>query len=174
MNLPMPPREALLADLRDWVAAIVTPDPRLGGHAPCPFAHLGDRVSIVEVADGAIPPPEAAFDVVIYVLTASLDEAALADRCTALNARHPELVFLPDPRDRSTTIGGVPTGNGKHNLILCQPKAKLHAARRRLAQTDYYRYWDADYLREILGEDYAEIAGQASAVRDAPPRSPRS
>lgn len=59
--------ETIRADLLRWIAAIAQPDDRLGGHAICPFAHLARNTFILDV-DEAIVPPDAPFDVVIYVL----------------------------------------------------------------------------------------------------------
>ena len=74
--------------------------------------------------------------------------------CSELNEKYLDLIFLPDHKNRDTYINGVKTNNGNHNIILCQPKKKLKDARAALKKTDYYTYWDKEYLKEILGEDY--------------------
>ena len=67
MNSSLSHREALHADLHAWIAAIATPDARLAGHAPCPFANLAKNVAIVEIdlETGEIVPPDRPFDVIV-------------------------------------------------------------------------------------------------------------
>jgi len=40
---------------------------------------------------------------------------------------------------------------------LCQPREELTEARKKLAKTDYYSYWDKYYLREVLEDDYKTV-----------------
>ena len=75
----------------------------------------------------------------------------LSEHCERLAELYPDMIFLPDST-RETFINGVQTNNGKYNLILCQSKKKLLDARRQLAKTDYYTFWDPEYLREIVGD----------------------
>ena len=161
MNSSLSHREALHADLHAWIAAIATPDARRAGKAPGRCARLAKKVAIGEREReaGEIGPADRPFDVIVYVLPAELGRGVLLAHCDTLNVRYPALLFLGDPRDRHTNINGVTTNNGKHNLILCQPKAKLRAARQVLAKTDYYQYWESEYLREILGSDFGEVVG---------------
>ena len=49
------------------------------------------------------------------------------------------------------------TNNGKYNLVLCQPRKDLTEARKKLAKTEYYDYWDKNYLEEVLEEDYNNV-----------------
>ena len=77
--------------------------------------------------------------------------------CDFLNVSFPKFVFLPDHRDKNTNIQGVSTNNGQFNLILCQTRKKLIKARKQLNKTNYYSYWDIDYLKEILGSDYGNL-----------------
>jgi len=66
------------------------------------------------------------------------------------NKQFPDLVFLPDHKDRYTEINGVQTNNGKHNIILCQWRDNLEQARAKLKNTKYYTFWTEYYLQEIL------------------------
>ena len=65
--------------------------------------------------------------------------------------------FIADHRKSNTKINGIPTSNGKYNLVLCQPREELTEARKKLAKTNYYDYWDKNYLEEVLEEDYGII-----------------
>ena len=41
--------------------------------------------------------------------------------------------------------------------MLCQPRKELTEARKKLSKTDYYKYWDKSYLKEVLEEDYSTV-----------------
>ena len=70
--------------------------------------------------------------------------------CHALQQKHSTHIFLPDHPDRPTYIKGVKTGNGHVPLIIAQTKTELLSARERLSKTEYYSYWDKEYLQEIF------------------------
>ena len=65
---------------------------------------------------------------------------------------HPE--SNPGPQDSyylfSDFIKEVKTGNGYVPLIIAQTKKELLSARERLSKTEYYSYWDKEYLQEIF------------------------
>ena len=67
-----------------------------------------------------------------------------------LSWQYPDIIFLPDHKDRKTFINGVQTNNGKHNLLLCQLRSRLKIARDKLKKSNYYSFWTEDYLKEIL------------------------
>lgn len=144
-------------DLKEWISAIAVPQEDLGGMAICPFASLAARFSMIRVEGEIVPPTDLDFDVVIYLLPETVSLESMVELCDNLNKTYDSLVFLPDHKDRNTHINGVQTNNGKHNIILCQPKDKLRSARKALMKTKYYTYWSEDYLREIFGEDYGNL-----------------
>lgn len=135
--------------ISDWINRITTPRVELGEFSVCPYAK-GAEYELIETDGGDINPPPWDFELIIYKLPVhyTVDEVfAIADE---YNKMYPELVFLPDPKDRDTYINGVQTNNGQHNLILCQWRDNLNKAREKLTGTSYYTYWSEDYLREIL------------------------
>ena len=144
-------------DLKEWISAIAVPQDNLGGMAICPFASLAGRFTMDRVEGELIPPTNLDFDVHIYLLPDSMSCQSMIEMCDNLNADYGSLIFLPDHKDRNTFINGVQTNNGRHNIILCQPKEKLRLARKALMKTKYYTYWSEDYLREIFGEDYGNL-----------------
>ena len=73
----------------------------------------------------------------------------MTEIATEYNKIFPEIIFLPDHKDRETYINGVATNNGKYNLILCQWRDNLNKARSKLEHTKYYSFWDQTYLEEI-------------------------
>ena len=144
------------SDLTQWIDALGVPQEKLGGHSVCPFAKLASRFTMVRVEGEIIPPEDRNFDIIIYLLP-DISFESMNELCADLNTRYSDLIFLPDHKDRNTFINGVQTNNGKHNILLCQPKQKLKDARAALRKTNYYTYWSKDYLREILGEDYGDL-----------------
>jgi multidrug efflux pump subunit AcrB len=146
-----------ISDLNQWIEALGVPQEKLGGHSVCPFAKLASRFTMIRVNGEIIPPEDRNFDIIIYLLPAEISFESMNDLCVDLNAKYTDLIFLPDHKDRHTTINGVQTNNGKHNILLCQPKQKLKDARAALRKTNYYTYWEDSYLREILGEDYGNL-----------------
>ena len=80
--------------------------------------------------------------------------------CDKLHSLHNNYYFLPDHPDKKTYIQGIETGNGHYPLILVQTKSELDAARSKLSKTDYYSYWDQDYLEEILAYGDMDRVGQ--------------
>jgi hypothetical protein len=84
------------------------------------------------------------------VLPLHYSETEVVDIANEYNKIYPDMVFLPDPKDRYTEINGVQTNNGNYNLILCQWRDKLDNARSKLQKTSYYTYWAEEYLKEIL------------------------
>jgi len=134
--------------IKEWVETLSTPKEQLGNFPICPFSSNASYT--VEYTDGSdIDPPPWDFELIIYVLP-DYDEDTVIKIAQEYNKMFPNLVFLPDPKDRKTYINGVLTSNGNRNLILCQYREKLNAARQKLARTDYYKFWDEEYLMEIL------------------------
>jgi hypothetical protein len=46
-------------------------------------------------------------------------------------------------------VKGLETGNGHLPVIIVQTKKELRTARGLLEKTNYYDYWDEEYLEEI-------------------------
>jgi hypothetical protein len=88
--------------------------------------------------------------VIIYVIEES-DLEKINELVEFYNKKFPSWLFFEDCASYDTFIGGIQTNNGKHNLILAQPKDKLMYFRDILKKTDYYSYWSKDYYEEIVG-----------------------
>lgn len=134
--------------ITDWIERLAMPREELGGMSVCPFAKNSDY-NITKTDGSDINPPPWDFELIIYQLpdTYSIDE--LAALATEYNSIFPDMIFLPDHKDRQTFINGVATNNGKYNLILCQWRNNLNKARSKLEHTKYYSFWDQTYLKEI-------------------------
>jgi hypothetical protein len=134
--------------ITDWIERLAKPREELGGMSVCPFAKNSDY-SIVETDGSDINPPPWDFELIIYKLPDEYSIDELAELATEYNNIFPDMIFLPDHRDRETFINGVATNNGKYNLILCQWRDNLNKARSKLEHTKYYSFWDQTYLEEI-------------------------
>ena len=97
--------------------------------------------------------PNQDYDVTIYVVEDNISAQFLYDAVDDYNRNYPDYKFIADHRKKKTYIQGIQTSNGKYNLVLCQPREELTEARKKLAKTNYYDYWDKNYLEEVLEED---------------------
>ena len=144
------------SDLIDWISKISEENPDIGGFAICPFTKH-NTYKIVECSINDIKPLDEEFGVVIFVVEDDLDLAFARKKIEELNQTYSEYMFFDDFRDELSYINGIKTNNGKYNLILYQNHDFLTKIRQKLAKTNYYDYWDDEYLQEILGKQYKMI-----------------
>lgn len=140
-------------DLKDWINDITSSNPDLSGFSICPFAK-NNTYKIVKTSIHNIKPLSEEFGVVIFVVEDNLDLEFARQKIRELNHDYPEYKFFDDFRDEPSFIKGIPTNNGKYNLVLYQNTEFLLKMRMILAKTTYYDHWDNDYLKEILENDY--------------------
>ena len=134
-----------------WIGQISKVRPELGNFSICPYAS-GANFSIQEQKLSRIVP-NSDFDVVIYIVEDNITANFLYDAVDDYNSNYPDYKFIADHGKTKTYIQGIQTSNGKYNLVLCQSRKELTEARKKLAKTDYYSYWDKDYLEEVLEDD---------------------
>lgn len=134
--------------IKDWIHRISQPRDTLGGLSVCPYAK-GSEYEVLETDGSNIAPPPWNFELIIYKLPDTYSQDEVISIAAEYNRLYPDMIFLPDPRDRYTEINGVQTNNGEHNLILCQWRDNLEKARTNLNKTLYYSYWSTEYLNEI-------------------------
>jgi hypothetical protein len=132
-----------------WINRISKLREELGGMSVCPFAK-GAEYEIVNTDGSDINPPPWNFELIIYKLPDHYTVFELTKIAKEYNNIYPEMVFLPDHKDKDTYINNVQTNNGEHNIILCQWRDNLTKARDKLKNTVYYQFWSEDYLQEIL------------------------
>ena len=132
----------------EWLKEVRKPRKELGGKSICPFAVVPEIV----VVDGL---DESCFEnlsdkITIYVertINSTFKELdAVAQK---LNKLFPTHIFLPDHPHKKNYIQGIETGNGHLPLIIAQTRKELTEARMLLEKSNYYSYWDKDYLSEI-------------------------
>ena len=138
-----------------WIGQLSKIRPELGNFAVCPYASTANFIILEEKLRKVTP--RVGFDVVIYVVEDDHDEDFLYAMVDDYNRTYSKYKFIADHRKSNTKINGIPTSNGKYNLVLCQPREELTEARKKLAKTDYYRYWDKNYLEDVLEEDYKVV-----------------
>jgi hypothetical protein len=138
--------------VENWVSRISKKHAALGGHRICPFAKMPNIVSVeklcleefIEIND----------QLTIYMeneIRTSYEN--LEELCRTLKNLNPNFVFLPDHPHNPSHINGQETGNGVFPCVIVQTKKELDSARSTLDKTDYYTYWDKDYLAEIRSFD---------------------
>ena len=138
-----------------WIQKLSKIRPELGNFSICPYAS-GANFSIQEQKLCQIVP-NSNFDVIIYIVEDNIDANFLYDAVDDYNHNYPDYKFIADHGKTKTYIQGIQTSNGKYNLVLCQPREELTEARKKLAKTNYYDYWDKNYLKEVLEDDYRHI-----------------
>lgn len=143
---------SIQSDIEEWIGKISLLRPDIGGFAICPIAKrakykiLETKVEELEVEDG--------YDVIIFAVESHLTPETVQKWCEIYNDKYSEWKFFKDCASYDTFIQGIQTNNGKYNLILAQPKEKLRKYREILVKTNYYDYWNNEYLQEILEDDY--------------------
>lgn len=132
-----------------WIERVTQKNPALGGHKICPFAFK--TPSIIEVSklheDNFV---DLSFDLTIFMETdinSSYEE--IENLCVVLKNKWTEHIFLPDHPFKKNYINGEETSNGYLPCIIAQSRQELTNARKILSKTDYYSYWDKDYLDDI-------------------------
>ncbi len=142
----------VIKELEQWIDDVSKKNPLIGGFSICPFASKF-TYKIVFSPINDIEPLKDEFGVVIFVVEDDLDPEFVRIRCKELSETYSKYSFFDDCRDEPSFINGIQTNNGKYNLVLYQNRQLLRKMRENLAKTDYYSYWDSNYLRHILGED---------------------
>ena len=144
--------------LLKWIKRLVMPYDELGGNRVCPYAHLAKMRAVNVQIRNLKELPDIKCDVLILICSDKhlshhepLTHENLKEHCRRLAEQYPDMIFLPDS-EKETYINGVQTNNGKYKLILCQDKKKLLDARKQLAKSDYYTFWEPEYYEEIVGD----------------------
>ena len=138
-----------------WIQEISKIRSELGNFAICPYAS-GANFCIQEQKLSQIVP-NSDFDVIINIVEDDIDANSLYNAVDDYNRNYSDFKFIADHGKTETYIQGIQTNNGKYNLVLCQPRNELTEAREKLAKTNYYDYWDKNYLEEVLEDDYRII-----------------
>lgn len=134
--------------ITDWIKKVQTPQKELKGQRICPFANNKNIILMLDIfsIENIIPNK----NLTIYVETSKTSSYNKLEKlCRDLADVYQEYVFLPDHPQHKTTINNIQTNNNYYPCIIVQTKEELHNAREILKKTDYYSYWDQEYLKEI-------------------------
>lgn len=146
------------AHIREWIRKVSILRPELGGFAVCPYASTA-KYKIVECQIDDIEPIEG-YDVVIFIVEDYNTVEDVLEWVESYNKIWEDWVFFEDCAEKISFVGEIQSNNGLYNLIIAQPKEKLKKFREILGNTKYFDYWDDDYMREILGDDYDLVKKQ--------------
>ena len=138
-----------------WIQEISKIKPELGNFSICPYASGANFCVQEQKLSKIMPNPD--FDVIINIVEDDIDANSLYESVDDYNRNYPDYKFIADHGKTKTYIQGIQTNNGKYYLVLCQPRKDLTEARKKLAKTNYYEYWDKNYLEEVLEDDYRII-----------------
>jgi len=132
----------------EWLKHVRQPRKELGGKSICPFAVVPRIVEVDSLDESCFE--DLSDNITIYV-ERTVDSTFEELDCVAkkLNELYPTHIFLPDHPHKKNYIQGIETGNGHLPLIIAQTRKELTEARDKIAKTDYYDYWDKEYLTEI-------------------------
>lgn len=135
----------------NWIDEISKKRDELGGHAVCPYAK-NSKYKIIKCKSNEISPIEG-YDVIVFVIEDQFSLEEVNQWVEFYNQKYKNWLFFEDCKNYDTFIQKIQTNNQKYNLIIGQPREKLRNFREKLAKTDYYSYWEEEYLKEILEDD---------------------
>jgi S-adenosylmethionine/arginine decarboxylase-like enzyme len=135
-----------------WVTRITEKHQDLGGNRICPFAKMPKVVTVEKLClEEFLGISD---QITVYMengIRSSYED--LEELCRTLKSLNPNFVFLPDHPHKRNYINGHETGNGVFPCVIVQTKQELNTARSALEKTNYYQYWDNEYLAEIRSFD---------------------
>lgn len=138
--------------IHSWILNVSEFRPELNSLSICPFAKQSKfKIIHCNISDIDILND---YDVIIFVVEDHLNLEDIEKWVSFYNNKHLNWKFFEDCKEKDSYINNVKTNNGKYNLVLAQPKEKLKKYRKILTKTNYYTYWNKDYLKEILDDDY--------------------
>ena len=147
-----PMRDKKSRYIRRWIRDLSKIRPELGNFSLCPFASNSNFLIVEQKLDKIVPSPD--YDVVINIVEDYHDSDYLYNAVDEYNLKYEDYKFIADHGKTNTFINKIQSNNGKYNLVLVQPRKDLTEARIKLAKTSYYDYWDENYLKEVLEDDY--------------------
>lgn len=138
-----------------WANELAKEREELGGFSVCPYASKSNTKIVQCPIDEIVPEP--GYDVIIFIVDDFWRLDVVKKWVEVYNEKFPYYTFFEDCASQPTFINGVQTNNKKFNLILCQSKVKLSKIRKKLSKTEYYTYWNEEYLKKILGDEYESV-----------------
>jgi hypothetical protein len=137
--------------IREWIQKTSKIRPELGNFSLCPYSSKAKYLIVKTSADDI--GPIYGYDIVFFVVEDYFDLQSVEFWTRYYNQRYPEWIFFEDCPQNETFIQGIPTSNGKYNIITMQNRENLYQARNILAKTGYYHHWSDELIELILGDD---------------------
>lgn len=151
--------EEVLKDLEEWRDYVSKPRKELDGFAICPFSKKADIVydiikSEQEIIIDMILRERSNVEMFMLVDVNTLLTSLQAIYITRFfNRISSKYKYFLDDYTKPIYMNGLDVSNKKYLIIIGQRTDVLGDARNKLKKTDYHKFLEKDYLREI-GVDY--------------------
>lgn len=147
--------EKVLKDLEEWRNYVSTPREELDGFAICPFAKKTEIVYDVikseqEIVIDMFKREKSNVEMFMLVDTNNiLDNRKAASIITFFNDLSNKYKYFLDDYTNPLYMNGIDVSNKKYLIIIAQRLDVLEDARKKLKKTNYYKFLEKDYLKEI-------------------------
>lgn len=89
-------------------------------------------------------------EVAVIKIDDNISPTELSKLAIEANKQHTDFLILDDHIDVEEKIQDVDFSNNKYNILLCQKRDKVEAARKFLHKAGYYENWDKDYYNSVV------------------------
>lgn len=147
--------EEVLKDLEEWRDYVSKPRKELDGFAICPFSRKADIVfdiikSEQEIIIDMIKRERSNVEMFMLVdVNDILDTRTAVSIAKFFNQLSDKYKYFLDNPSNPVYMNGIDVSNKKYLIIIGQRKDVLNDARRKLLKTNYYKFLEKDYLKEI-------------------------
>ena len=149
-------------DIEQWIMSFLSVNSsEFGNMPPCPFARSAWLNGQVSVRLGGAPFDDLANltwddSLSVVVLAYEADYMHHEDFAQMVSSANESLILkdlwaLEDHPKARETVGSVTLNQGDHALIFVQKRSALTLARASLSRSDYYKNWDPEYYRAVIG-----------------------
>ena len=147
--------------ISEWIVNdLDTPVPLLNNMPKCPFAKKAllenkikffeNKQDTLELIQDIINHWDNNIEVAIIKIEDNVTSDDLSRIAIEANERHPAFLILDDHLDVEEKIKDVDFSNNKYNILLCQKRDKIVAARKMLQKNGYYKNWDEHYYNSVV------------------------
>lgn len=153
--------EKVLKDLEEWKEYVSLPRKELDGFAICPFSRKAEIIFDIikserEIIIDAIKRERSNVEMFMLVDANNiLDTRAAVSIAKFFNEISDKYKYFLDNPDNPVYMNGIDVSNKKYLIIIGQRLDVLEDARKKLKKTDYYKFLNKDYLKEI-GVNYEQ------------------
>lgn len=147
--------EKVLNDLEEWKEYVSISREELDGFAICPFAKKTEIVydfikSEQEIIIDMIKREKSNVEMFMLVdVNTVLDTRTAVSIAKFFNQLSDKYKYFLDDYTNPLYMNGIDVSNKKYLIIIAQRLDVLEDARKKLKKTDYYKFLEKDYLKEI-------------------------